>query len=149
MDYGQVQKLSADKFRRLTSVKRETFEMMVEILKEEYENRKKNHKYRGGRNPALSIENKLLLVFTYLREYSSMFHTAQKFGVGEKFGWTTLKSIENILIKNNNFALPSKRELLKNGTEFEVVVIDATETPCERPKKGKNATIQARKSGTH
>jgi hypothetical protein len=27
------------------------------------------------------------------------------------------------------------------------VVIDATETPCERPKKGKNTTILARKNG--
>ena len=96
MNYEQVQKLSGEDFRRLTGVKRETFLMMAEILMQEYEIAKKNHKYRGGRNPALSIKNKLLLVFTYLREYSSMFHTAQK---------------------------------------FEVVVIDATESPCERPKK--------------
>lgn len=122
---------------------------MTEILKEDYKKRKKNHKYRGGRKPILSIENKLLLAFSYLREYSSMFHTAQKFGVGEKFGWTTLKSIENTLIIHKNFALPSKRELLKNGTEFEVVVIDATETPCERPKKGKKSSIRERKKGTH
>ena len=45
MDYEQVQKLSDEKFRRLTGVKRETFLMMVEILKNEYEKQKQNHKY--------------------------------------------------------------------------------------------------------
>ena len=137
MDYEQVQKLSDEKFRRLTGVKRETFKQMSEILTEEDEKRRQNHKYRGSRKPALSIENKLLLVFAYFREYSSMFHTTQKFRVGEKLGWQALKSIENTLIKHKKFALPSKRKLLKNGTKFEVVVIDATETPCERQKKDK------------
>ena len=149
MNYEQVQKLSDEQFRRLTGVKRETFLMMVEILKNEYEKRRQNHKYRGGRKPALSIENKLLLVFAYFREYSSMFHTTQKFRVGEKLGWQALKSIENTLIKHKKFALPSKRELLKSDTEFEVVVIDATETPCERQKKNRKNSILARKKGTH
>ena len=45
MDYEQVQKLSDEKFRRLTGVKRETFLMMVEILKNEYEKQKQNHKF--------------------------------------------------------------------------------------------------------
>ena len=118
MNYEQMQKLSGEDFRRLTGVKRETFLMMAEILMQEYEIAKKNHKYRGGRKPALSIENSILLVFTYLREYSSMFHTAQKFGVSEMLGWNVLKFIENTLIKNKNFPLSSKRELLKNGTHF-------------------------------
>jgi len=31
--------------------------------------------------------------------------------------------------------LPGKKELLKPDNEYEVVFIDATETPIERPKK--------------
>ena len=31
--------------------------------------------------------------------------------------------------------MPGKKALLKNGNEFEVILIDATETPIERPKK--------------
>ena len=45
MNYEQVQKLSDEQFRRLTGVKRETFLMMVEILKNEYEKQKQNHKF--------------------------------------------------------------------------------------------------------
>ena len=33
------------------------------------------------------------------------------------------------------FALPGKKALLKSDIKYEVVLIDATETPIERPKK--------------
>jgi hypothetical protein len=147
MDYSFVQNLSAKNFRRLTGVERGTFDEMVKILKNAEDVRKKEHKYRGGRKPALSIENKLLLTLDYLREYRTMFHVAQSFGVCEAVACQTIKYVENILINNGIFSLPSKRSLLKSDTEFEFVVIDATETPCERPKKGKNTTILARKNG--
>ena len=39
------------------------------------------------------------------------------------------------IIKHPDFALPNRKELLKNDMEYEVVVIDSTETPIERPKK--------------
>ena len=148
MDYAIVQNLSASKFRRLTGVERESFDEMIKILQISEEARTKKHKYRGGRPPALSIENKLLLTLDYLREYRTMFHVAQSFGVCETVAYQTIKYVENILINNGIFSLPGKRSLLKSDTEFEFVVIDATETPCERPKKGRNTGIPARKNGT-
>jgi len=39
--------------------------------------------------------------------------------------------------------------LLKSDVEYEVVLIDATESPCERPKKGKSIGTLARKKDTH
>ena len=33
--------------------------------------------------------------------------------------------------------------------EYEVILVDATESPIERPKKSKSGTIPERKSGTH
>lgn len=148
MDYRNVQKLSAKNFRRLTGVERTTYDEMVKILQNTEKALKETHKYRGGRPPALSIENKLLLTLDYLREYRTMFHVAQSFEVCETVAYQTIKFVENTLINNGIFSLPSKKALLKNDTEFEFVIIDATETPCERPKKGRNATILARKNGT-
>jgi hypothetical protein len=55
---------------------------------------------------------------------------------------------EYVLIKDGTFSLPGKKALLKSDMEYEVVLIDVTETPVERPKRGKNTTIQERKSGT-
>jgi len=44
--------------------------------------------------------------------------------------------------------LPGKKALLKSDVEYEVVLIDVTETPVERPKRGSDSTIPGRKSGT-
>ena len=44
---------------------------------------------------------------------------------------------EEVLIKHPDFALPGRKALLKNDNEYEIVLIDATETPIERPKKTK------------
>ena len=37
------------------------------------------------------------------------------------------------------------KALLKSDVEYEVVLIDATETPIERPKKSKSTFIQERR----
>ncbi|KJV53051.1 DDE superendonuclease family protein [Orientia tsutsugamushi str. Gilliam] len=38
---------------------------------------------------------------------------------------------------------------MKSDMNYEVVLIDATETPIERPKKSKNSIIQERRKGIH
>ena len=40
-----------------------------------------------------------------------------------------------LLIKSGEFSLPGKKELFKSDMEYEVILIDATESPVERPKK--------------
>ena len=42
-----------------------------------------------------------------------------------------------------------RKELLKSDTEYEVVLIDATETPVERPQKNKESITQERKKDIH
>ena len=42
-------------------------------------------------------------------------------------------------------SLPGRKELLKSDAEYEVILVDATETPVERPQKNKENTIQERK----
>jgi hypothetical protein len=51
--------------------------------------------------------------------------------------YKTVRWIEDTLIKHPDFALPGRKALLKSDVEYEVVLIDATETPIERPKKTK------------
>jgi hypothetical protein len=43
--------------------------------------------------------------------------------------------VENTLIKDGRFHLSVKKALLKNDVQYEAVLVDATETPCEHPKK--------------
>ena len=54
--------------------------------------------------------------------------------------------LEDTLIKADEFKLPGKKELLKTDNEFEVILLDATESPIERPKKKQNVnSIPAKK----
>jgi transposase len=132
MKYEQAKSLSDEQFRRLTGVKRGTFDRMIKILEEA----DKKKKMKGGRRNKLSMENQLLMALEYIREYRTYFHVSQSYGISESSCYKGIKWIEDTLIKHPDFALPGRKALLKSDMEYEVVLIDATETPIERPKKG-------------
>ena len=142
MKHDQIKELDDERFRRLTGVKRSTFEMMIKILIEA----DKLKKSKGGRKNKLSIEDQLLITLEYIREYRTYFHISQSYNISESAAYKTIKWVEDTLIKDPNFALPGRKALLKSDVEYDVVLIDATETPIERPKKGKNAFTPGRKN---
>lgn len=137
MKFKNLQKLSDEQFRRITGVKRVTFNKMVEIIKP--------NKKTGGRPHKLSLEDMLLMTLEYLREYRTYAHIAASYGVSETRVFENIRWIENILIKSKEFSLPGKKALLKSDCEFEVVLVDATETPVERPKKNNVSFIQEKR----
>jgi hypothetical protein len=141
MKYPQIQGLEEDKFRRLTGVKPSTFEKMITILADADIKKKA----KGGRKNKLCIEDQLLMALEYIREYRTYFHTSQSYGVSESSAFKTIRWVEDTLIKHPDFALPGRKALLKSDMEYEVVLIDATETPIERPKKDKSTITQAKR----
>jgi hypothetical protein len=141
MRYEALAGLKEEDFRRLTGVKRGTFDKMVSIL-EEAEN---SQKRRGGKKNILNIQDRLLMTLEYLREYRTYFHISKAYNISESACYRNIKWIEDVLIKHPDFALPSRRELLKSDTDYEVILIDATETPIERPKKNKSTITQERR----
>jgi hypothetical protein len=143
MKYTAVRNLKDESFRRLTGIKRLTFEKMIEILREAH----KKKKSKGGRKNALCIEDMLLMSLEYLREYRTYFHCGQSFGISESAAFNTIRWVEDTLIKHPDFSLPGRKELLKSDMEYEVVLIDATESPIERPKKSKNTSIPEKRRG--
>jgi hypothetical protein len=54
--------------------------------------------------------------------------------------------VENTLVKSGKFRLPGKKVLYGDDTEVEVVLVDVTESPVERPKKTKKDTMVAKRS---
>lgn len=90
----------------------------------------------------------MLVALEYMREYRTYFHIAQSYGVSESAAYKTVRWVEDTLIKHPDFALPGRKALLKSDVEYELILIDATETPIERPKKDKNIFIQERKKDT-
>ncbi len=99
-------------------MKRATFDKMAEILRKGYAEK---HRHRG-RKPKLSIEDLLLATLEYLREYRTYAHIAASYGIAESNIYRGIKWVE---------------DTLKSDMEYEVVLIDATESLIERPKKAK------------
>jgi hypothetical protein len=144
MDYNKIKMLKAEKFRRLTGVRRGTFLKMLEVL-EAAEAKKRWH---GGRPPKMVVADRLLMALTYLREYRTFFHISQSYGISESVCFRIIRWVENTLMQSGLFRLPGKKALLMSDHAFEVVLVDATETPVERPKKSSDAATLARKSDT-
>jgi len=141
--YDKLVGLNNTLFKRLTGVKRTTFEIMVEILAVADQAKKAV----GGRKSKLSIEDRLLMALEYLREYRTYFHIGQSYGLSESNAYKICRFVEDTLIKDKRFSLPGKKALLKSDVDYEVVLIDAAESPIERPKKDKDAITPARKNG--
>ena len=75
MKYQQVKLLKDVEFRRLTGVRRETFALMLKVLRTAARKRRKI----GGPPPDVSLENRLLMTLEYLREYRTYFHIGQSY----------------------------------------------------------------------
>nr|WP_082941444.1 MULTISPECIES: transposase family protein [unclassified Wolbachia] len=87
MKYKEIEKLEGEKFRRLTGVKKATFERMVEIL--EVEDKRK--KARSGRKSKLCIEDRLLMALEYIREYRTYFDIVQSYGMSESNSFKVIR----------------------------------------------------------
>lgn len=70
-----------------------------------------------------------------MNEYRTYFHISKSYNVSESTAYRCIKWAEDTLIKHPEFALPRRKALLKSDIQYEVVVIDATECPVERPQK--------------
>lgn len=129
--YDHIKGLGDEDFRRLTGVKRATFKRMILLLLDA----EKVQKKKSGRSNKLSMEDRLLLTLEYLREYRTYFHIANSYGIHETTAIRISRWVEEVLIKSQEFSLPGRKALLKSDMEYEVILVDATESACERPKK--------------
>ena len=136
MTYKKVKNLKAEDFKRLTGVHFETFNQMIEIVKQAENLRKKS-----GRPPKLRIEDQILMVLEYLREYRTFFHLGATWGINESTAYRIIQKIENILIQAPQLRLPGKKRLIQDDFQLETVVIDVSETPIERPKKNYSSKV--------
>jgi hypothetical protein len=124
--------------------KRETFTAMVTIL-HKAEKQKRKH---GGKASKLCVEDRLLLALEYLHDYPTYLRLGQNYGISEGYAFKIHRWVEDTLIKDKRFHLPGRKMLTKSDMEYEVILVDASESPVERPKKDSGATTQARRNAT-
>lgn len=130
MNYEASKTLNSQKFKRRFGVQRPTFNRMVYGLKATIPKQP-----RPGRPPKLSIENQILVALEYWREYRTYFHIATDHGVSESTVCRIVHHVETRLMATGLFRIPGKKQLVKGFGRPEVVVMDVTETPIERPKR--------------
>ena len=87
------------------------------------------------------------MTLMYWREYRTAFHIGLSYGVSEATVCRTIQRIENVLIQSKQFHLPGKKALHSSDTLLEIVLVDATEQPIERPKKDNGGILAAKRSG--
>jgi Helix-turn-helix of DDE superfamily endonuclease len=111
-------------------VRPETFIQMLSVLEQ-----KAQQKRKAGRPLKMGLPDRLLMTLQYWREYRTYFHIAQSWGVNESTAHRIIRAVEDTLIQSGRFSLPGKKTLHAADTQIEVIVIDVTETPSERPQK--------------
>lgn len=144
MRWEKISELSPEEFRRLTGVKRQTFEEMIKILDESV----RVKQAKGGRRRKLGIEETLLMALEYSREYRTYFHISKSYGISEGYAYKLIRWVEDTLIKSKVFSLPGRKALLKSDVEYQVILIDASETPIQRPKKSSASSILGKRKDT-
>ena len=140
MNYEQLTELEDEAFKRYCGVRREIFNEMREVQRVA-----ERAKRKSGR-PGMSLENQLLLTLQYWREYRTLFHVGKDSGVHESTAQRIVCKVEQRLLASGRFKLPPRDRALALGEDLELVLMDATESPIERPKKNSGATIAARKN---
>src|SRR4028119_2140385 len=139
MRYIKALKLAPSEFKRMYGVTVETFWERVKAVRDGKQGSRGSH-------ASLPIPDQILLALQYWREYRTYFHIAQDWGIHEATAYRTVKRIEDILSKADDFHLPGQRQLQQSSSEIEVIIVDVAETEIERPKKNRKVTIAGNKS---
>ena len=143
MKYEHIKNYKEEDFRQVTGVRKGTFVAMLDVVSAEYS---KLHKEKHGRNRKLLIEDNLLMMLEYYKEYRTFQCIGASYGLSKSSARKVIMWIENILIKSGQFSLPSKRKLAQSNIEYEVIVVDSTETPIERPKNKQRKHYSGKKT---
>jgi hypothetical protein len=83
----------------------------------------------------------------YYLEYRTFFQVGARYGLSETQCWRVVTQTESILLQNKAFHLPGKKALHETENNFEIIAIDVSEHPIERPKKSRVKAILAKRKG--
>ena len=90
---------------------------------------------RRGPKEKMHGYDKVLMLLMYYREYRTFADIAATYNISEAQCWRIITTLEKWLIKSELFHLPGKKKLNGSATKWEVVVVNVSEHPIERPKK--------------
>jgi Helix-turn-helix of DDE superfamily endonuclease len=140
--FEDVSKLSAEEFQRTVGISLEIFLIIVATVSNVVEQAKQEKPMRKrGRKAKLSMENKVLIFFYYLRDYPTFLKLGQQFKISESYAHQIYHRILNIVV--TSFKLPNRKVLLEGN--HEKILIDVTEQQIERPVKNQKDYYSGKK----
>ena len=142
MKYDTIKDYPNNRFRAAVGISRETFDAMVEVLRTAYI---KRHSKHNGRHRKLGIEDMLLATLEYLYEYRTFECIGASYGMTKQGIHKVIKWVEDELVSCGLFSLPGKKALCSD-VRYEIILVDTTETPIQRPKKGQKHFYSGKKS---
>lgn len=150
MRWQIVKKQNEVNFKRLVGVKRSTYEEMIsEVKRINASQPKKVIGKKRGPKSTLTWNDKVLMMLMYYREYRTFAHIAAAYNISEAQCWRIITTLEKWLIKSELFHLPGKKKLTQSDVEWDVVIVDVSEHPIERPKKNSDTITPAKRKSTH
>lgn len=141
--YEKIEKLDDKRFKLITGVTRCVFDEMLEVLKAEYQKMRS----KGG-SAGLSPELRLTLALEYWREYRSFRHMENDHQINKTKINNAVIWVEDILSQSEEFKLKELKERFKPSEEdaIEVILVDVTEQPIERPKYNQKESYSGKKN---
>jgi len=141
--YENIKSFKEAEFKAVTGVTPKTFEAMLRVVKAAYA---ETHSKHNGRHRKLSREDMLLMTLEYYKEYRTLECIGASYGLKKTNVGKTIKWVEEALIKSGEFNLPGKKKLAQPTLEFEIIVVDTTETPICRPKNNQRDYYSGKKN---
>lgn len=129
------------RFNRLFGVSVSQFEQITAKVDPEWNRRILAQYKRPGRHYALRVEDMVLMLLLYYRSYISQEFVGYLFNLDKSRVCRIIQKLEPILAKI--MAISKRKHLSKK--DIEDLIVDATEQPIERPKKGQKPYYSGKK----
>ncbi|WP_367296871.1 transposase family protein [Loigolactobacillus coryniformis] len=137
LSYADFKHAADSNFKREFGVNHVTFDAMCTVLAANYQ---RVHQ-RRGRKSKLLIADKVTLMLRYYRKYNTFAELSFEFGISESTAHTIVTHTERALKNSGQFNLLDKKVLLDDEVELDILVVDATGTKIQRPKKTKSVLL--------
>lgn len=138
----RIAKLAEEKYIVTFGIRKPTFDAMLAILETAYGQLRK----KGGRKRKLTVLDMLVIMLGYYHDYRTMENIAFDYGVHKQRICEAISWVEQTLIQDGTFSLPSKRELAKENSTVSIAIIDVTECETERPKYKQKESYSGKKN---
>lgn len=129
-------------FKRITGISIQQFTYIKEKLKPLFHKKYVKKKKVSGRPYGISsIENQLLCLLIYYRTYTTQLFIGFQFNVDDATVSRTIRRLEPLVAK----IVQIKKERKISQEDLETLIIDCTEQPIRRPKRGQKRYYSGKK----